>query len=166
MSLYDEWKKEAEKEREKEEYNKYWNAYFEKEKNIYEYLLENHETVVSGSLASLAEKFKIDNVLMTGFMDGINTSLEKEIDIEVLTPESELTLKIDFEKLFYNMLDAKAEWLHTLPQWEDVLSKEIRSEITKEYRKANIAVRTKVGRNDPCTCGSGKKYKKCCGVEE
>ena len=26
-------------------------------------------------------------------------------------------------------------------------------------------VRTgKVGRNDPCTCGSGKKYKKCCGL--
>jgi len=23
---------------------------------------------------------------------------------------------------------------------------------------------TKVGRNDPCTCGSGKKYKKCCGA--
>ncbi|MGD9857709.1 MAG: SEC-C metal-binding domain-containing protein [Planctomycetaceae bacterium] len=21
----------------------------------------------------------------------------------------------------------------------------------------------KVGRNDPCPCGSGKKYKKCCG---
>jgi len=23
--------------------------------------------------------------------------------------------------------------------------------------------RAKVGRNDPCPCGSGKKYKKCCG---
>jgi preprotein translocase subunit SecA len=22
----------------------------------------------------------------------------------------------------------------------------------------------KIGRNDPCPCGSGKKYKKCCGV--
>ncbi|PWB88429.1 YecA family protein, partial [Methylocystis sp. MitZ-2018] len=22
----------------------------------------------------------------------------------------------------------------------------------------------KVGRNDPCPCGSGKKYKKCCGL--
>jgi uncharacterized protein len=22
----------------------------------------------------------------------------------------------------------------------------------------------KVGRNDPCSCGSGKKFKKCCGV--
>jgi uncharacterized protein YecA (UPF0149 family) len=21
----------------------------------------------------------------------------------------------------------------------------------------------KIGRNDPCPCGSGKKYKKCCG---
>ncbi len=25
---------------------------------------------------------------------------------------------------------------------------------------------TKVGRNDPCPCGSGKKYKKCCGINE
>jgi preprotein translocase subunit SecA len=24
----------------------------------------------------------------------------------------------------------------------------------------------KVGRNDPCPCGSGKKYKKCCGSED
>ncbi|HEX2490711.1 MAG TPA: SEC-C metal-binding domain-containing protein, partial [Blastocatellia bacterium] len=23
----------------------------------------------------------------------------------------------------------------------------------------------KVGRNDPCPCGSGKKYKKCCGQQ-
>ncbi|HEY8163723.1 MAG TPA: SEC-C metal-binding domain-containing protein [Methylocystis sp.] len=23
---------------------------------------------------------------------------------------------------------------------------------------------TKVGRNEPCPCGSGKKYKKCCGL--
>lgn len=26
------------------------------------------------------------------------------------------------------------------------------------------AVSSKVGRNDPCPCGSGKKYKKCCGA--
>lgn len=29
----------------------------------------------------------------------------------------------------------------------------------------NTAARKKVGRNDPCPCGSGKKYKKCCGKE-
>jgi preprotein translocase subunit SecA len=26
-------------------------------------------------------------------------------------------------------------------------------------------VSSKVGRNDPCPCGSGKKYKKCCGAD-
>ena len=29
---------------------------------------------------------------------------------------------------------------------------------------AGPTVQTKVGRNDPCPCGSGKKYKKCCGA--
>ena len=35
---------------------------------------------------------------------------------------------------------------------------------TAEIEKAQ-PVRTgpKVGRNDPCPCGSGKKYKQCCG---
>ena len=34
-------------------------------------------------------------------------------------------------------------------------------------RKLNPPVRHKVikiGRNEPCTCGSGKKFKKCCGT--
>jgi len=28
---------------------------------------------------------------------------------------------------------------------------------------APVRVAPKVGRNDPCPCGSGKKFKKCCG---
>ena len=35
------------------------------------------------------------------------------------------------------------------------------SESKKPIRKGE-----KVGRNDPCPCGSGKKYKKCCGINE
>jgi hypothetical protein len=27
-------------------------------------------------------------------------------------------------------------------------------------------VRTRPGRNDPCPCGSGKKYKHCCALKE
>ena len=27
-----------------------------------------------------------------------------------------------------------------------------------------VRIEPKVGRNDPCVCGSGKKYKKCCGA--
>jgi preprotein translocase subunit SecA len=32
-----------------------------------------------------------------------------------------------------------------------------------QQKKAAIPVGKKVGRNDPCPCGSGKKYKNCCG---
>lgn len=32
-----------------------------------------------------------------------------------------------------------------------------------EERKPALARSTKIGRNEPCPCGSGKKYKKCCG---
>jgi len=34
---------------------------------------------------------------------------------------------------------------------------------TGEMVKPKPAVSTKVGRNEPCPCGSGRKYKKCCG---
>ncbi len=33
----------------------------------------------------------------------------------------------------------------------------------KQTKKPTIRDEDKVGRNDPCPCGSGKKYKKCCG---
>jgi len=32
----------------------------------------------------------------------------------------------------------------------------------EEVRPAPVRLKAKVGRNDPCPCGSGKKYKKCC----
>ncbi len=31
-------------------------------------------------------------------------------------------------------------------------------------RSARLQDGRKVGRNDPCPCGSGKKYKRCCGA--
>ncbi|MCM8788244.1 MAG: SEC-C metal-binding domain-containing protein, partial [Candidatus Omnitrophica bacterium] len=33
-----------------------------------------------------------------------------------------------------------------------------------EVKQQPIRVGKKIGRNDPCPCGSGKKYKKCCGA--
>ena len=33
-------------------------------------------------------------------------------------------------------------------------------------KKQPVKKAQKVGRNDPCPCGSGKKYKKCCGMHE
>lgn len=163
MSLYEQWKEYASKERKQAEYDEFWSSYFEAEKNNYEYILENHTQIMSGKLSELAEKFKMDVVTFTGFIDGINTSLVNSLDLEQLQEDMEIKLEVDFEKLYFNMHDAKAEWLYNLPQWEGVLSEERRKEIAKEYNRSKIAVSDKIGRNDPCNCGSGKKYKKCCG---
>ena len=75
-----------------------------------------------------------------------------------------MTIDIDLEKLYYNMVAAKAEWLYELPQWDKLLDEEKRKELYKAQKRSMIVVKgKKIGRNEPCPCGSGKKYKFCCG---
>ncbi|MCT4544351.1 MAG: SEC-C metal-binding domain-containing protein [Vallitalea sp.] len=163
VSLYEQWKDQAYKKRTQEEYDEFWNEYLAKEQKNYEYILENKDEVIKGKIQDVASKFDMDNVTFVGFLDGINTSLTEELDLDSLTEDSEIEVSVDMEKLYYNMLDAKADWLYTLPQWEAILTEQRRKEIKKEYNKTRIVVKgKKVGRNDPCPCGSGRKYKQCC----
>lgn len=104
---------------------------------------------------------------MVGFLDGINESLKEPNPIEDMTADTVVKLDIDLEKLYYNMVEAKAEWLYELPQWNTLLSVERRKEIYREQKKSGTIVKNKkVGRNDPYPCGSGKKYKYCCGANK
>lgn len=164
MGLYEQWKEMTEGRRSQEEYNNFWNGYLEKETQNYRYILENRQNKLEGKLGELAAKFGMEPAVFTGFLDGINTSLVNKVDLDSLDTESELSLEIDFEKLYWNMHEAKADWLYNLEQWDGILTKEKRDEITREFRLSKMAVSSKVGRNDPCPCGSGKKYKKCCGA--
>ena len=106
----------------------------------------------------------MEPVVFTGFLDGINTSLKEELDLDSLDEETELSSEIDFEKLYWNMHEAKADWLYNLKEWDNILPEERRRELAREFRQSKMAVSNKVGRNVPCPCGSGKKYKKCCGA--
>ena len=101
---------------------------------------------------------------MTGFLDGINDSLAEPNPIEEMDEDTQVSLKFDKEKLYKNMVDAKADWLYELPQWEAIFPEERRKELYLEQKKSGTIVKgPKIGRNDPCPCGSGLKYKKCCG---
>jgi len=141
-----------------------WNDYFEKEKGIYEKLLKNPDEVVTGTVAELAKKYKVTQMIMTGFLDGINDSLINPNPIETMAADTEVNLGFDKELLFKNMVAAGADWLYGLPEWNDIFSPEKQQELYKE-QKASQTIRkeAKVYPNDPCPCGSGKKYKKCCG---
>lgn len=142
-----------------------WNGYFTVEKGIYEQILANPSEVVEGTVKELAKKYDTELLVMVGFLDGINESLKGyENPIETMEEDTRVKIEIDPEKLYYNMVEAKAEWLYSLPQWDSILSEERRKELYKK-QKASGTIRKdkKVGRNDPCPCGSGLKYKKCCG---
>ena len=142
-----------------------WSGYFAIEKGIYEQILSNPAEVVEGTVKELAEKYGTEVLIMTGFLDGINESLKGyENQIETMDENTVVKIEIDPEKLYWNMVEAKAEWLFELPQWDSILTQEKRKELYKA-QKASGTVRNeqKIYPNDPCPCGSGKKYKKCCG---
>ncbi|HBQ63793.1 MAG TPA: SEC-C domain-containing protein [Clostridiales bacterium] len=166
MSVYGQWLECVEKKRTKTELQAFWKDYYDKEKKVYEVSLAEYPKVAEGTLAELAERFGLTQEEMAGFVDGINESLTSEsFELTVLSPESSLRLEIDPPKLYRNMLKAKADWLYGLPQWEALLSLEERGQIEKAYKQSRIAVSSKVGRNDPCICGSGKKFKACCAKQ-
>ena len=142
----------------------FWGSYFSVEKGIYEILLTNPDTEVKGTVAELAEKFGQEVLTMVGFLDGINDSLVVPNPIETMTADTVVSLAFDKEKLYKNMVDAKADWLYELPQWENIFDAETRKRLYREQKQSGtIRKEKKIGRNDPCPCGSGKKYKKCCG---
>ena len=113
----------------------------------------------------LAEKFEVEVLVMVGFLDGINESLKTPNPIEEMTEDTVVSLDYDTELLYKNMVEAKATWLYELPQWDAILTAEKRAELYKEQKASGTVRReaVKVYPNDPCPCGSGKKYKKCCG---
>ena len=143
----------------------FWSRYFAIEKSVYEKLLSNPDEVVEGTVKELAERFDIELMAMVGFLDGINESLKGyENPIDTMDEDTVVKIEIDPEKLYYNMVEAKAEWLYGLPQWEQLLPEEKKKELYKKQKASGTIVKgPKIGRNDPCPCGSGKKYKKCCG---
>ncbi len=165
MALLQEWHKIAYNEKmDKGELQKFWNKYFLLEKSVYEKLLVNPDEAVCGTVKELAEKYGLTVMEMTGFLDGINDSLAEPNPIEEMEEDTQVSLAFDKEKLYKNMVKADADWLYELPMWDDIFDKETQRRLYLEQKKSGtVVVGKKIGRNDPCPCGSGKKYKYCCG---
>ena len=168
MSYFELWNKKIEDTSNEEKFKEYVSYYYQLEKEAYNRILDaypENEELLSGKAKDLAEKLGFpakDMEIFVGFIDGIGGSLIEAVDPSEIDDETEILLKIDYEKLYWNMLDAQAEWLHKLPVWDKVLTKEQRDVVTKDFRTSKIVRKEKIGRNDPCPCGSGKKYKQCC----
>ncbi|QSX04984.1 SEC-C domain-containing protein [Sedimentibacter sp. zth1] len=164
MSLYTEWNNDLEGIQTQEDYKEFWDKYMVKETEIYKQILNSKTQILNGSVKELAEKYNSTSKQFVGFLDGANTSFKEKVEVENITEDTVINAEFDFEKLLWNMHEAKAEWLFGLKEWDNIIDEEQRKKIRKEFNRSKQAVKeVKVGRNDPCPCGSGKKYKKCCG---
>ena len=165
MALLETWRKTAYNENaDQRKLQMFWANYFNLEKGIYEQILKTPDEPVKGTVKELAEKFNIDVMSMVGFLDGINDSLKVPNPIETMEEDTEVNLDYDMELLYKNMVDAKADWLYELPEWDALIDADRRKVLYKEQKLSTTVVKDKkIGRNDPCPCGSGLKYKKCCG---
>ncbi|MPW24983.1 SEC-C domain-containing protein [Alkalibaculum sp. M08DMB] len=166
MSCYSQWKKIIENESVNEEKQyEFWNNFCDQEKAIYKKILEEKSSVVQGSVKELAEKYDISVEYFMGFLDGINDSISESLQLEIIEEETEIKLEINFEELYKNMLAVPADWLFNLEEWSNIFTDDERKRLRKDFNRAKIVVNeNKVGRNDQCPCGSGKKYKKCCAL--
>ena len=108
----------------------FWAIYFTKEKDIYAELLKNPDELVRGTVKELAEKFGVDIMTMTGFLDGINDSLKapnpiEEMEEEAASKEKEL-YDLKHELIASQIkLDNTEKSLRTLQQDQQESSRQI-----------------------------------------
>jgi hypothetical protein len=143
-----------------------WAKYLPLEQAAYEELLSTKTNSVEGTVSELAVRFNMPVEYICGFIDGVNDCLNGSIEVKALNEDTLITISFEFEKLYQQMVAYKAEHLYNLPQWNNIYTPEQKKEMYTEQKRSTTFVRTdsKIGRNDPCSCGSGKKYKKCCGA--
>ena len=165
MALLQQWRDIAYSETaDKGELQRLWSAYFQKEKEIYAQLLKTPDEVVEGTVKELADKYEVDLMTMVGFLDGINDSLKKANPIEEMEEDTQVNLGFDKALLYKNMVAAGADWLYDLEEWKDIFDEDTRKALYREQKDSTtVHKEKKIYPNDPCPCGSGKKYKKCCG---
>jgi tetratricopeptide (TPR) repeat protein len=143
-------------------------------------LVENTRRAVADSHYSLGEKEKCDNLYSTwleqnpdwgwGYIGWSDCYwFDKSKDTLNLKKSEEILKRALLRESIHDRFDV----LERAIDLYEELGKHKEAAVLKEEAKTfarlntveyNIPIRSeKVGRNDPCPCGSGKKYKKCCG---
>ena len=163
MKLYDKWIAKL-KAGTRAQVDALLSDYYAKETEVYRQILADKAETFKGTAAEFGEKYGISDYEIGAFMEGINTSLAEPQDVKEIDLDTPLEFTIVWRELYKNMLKAKADWLYEIPAWKNIFPEEKLHELYLEQKKSGTIVKPKkIGRNDPCPCGSGKKYKKCCG---
>ena len=73
--------------------------------------------------------------------------------------------KTEFFAVISEFFFERPKLLKTIhPKLYEYLTKIFTVDLARKYK--SVRLKRKPGRNDPCICGSGKKYKQCCGIAQ
>jgi len=166
MTLYQEWTNKSQGEQGFSA-EKFWKDYMLREQAVYEYLLENKQNKIKTTISEFAKAHNIQEFEAVGFFDGISGALNEEISMEEADSNTEVNVSFEFESLLKKMVEYKAEHLYTLHAWENIFDLDKQKSLIKEQKQSTTVVKDKkISRNDLCPCGSSKKYKKCCALND
>lgn len=140
----------------KEELLKYSNEYYIKKTKYYDAL----------------EKYLLKHIKSKNEVDGIIEDINIACVMDIFNIQSTIErlqmigMKIEHRKDLEKLFSLFVDYGNNTPKWvnkgwtpAELMKKEV-----GESGNVSISVTSsKVGRNNPCPCGSGKKYKKCCG---
>jgi len=88
--------------------------------------------------------------IISGFINGIDKGIEGKVKDSLINYQKS-------KLLYQKVCNQSAEIFGTLGEDEKITS------LLDNIEYINNPVKVKIGRNELCPCGSGKKYKKCCG---
>ncbi len=165
MRLHDAWKRLA-YDTQGQAVKNVWDDYLAKEREVYKRLLREKKSALEGTAAELGEQLNLSPTHIAAFIDGIRECVDGLPVLEELEESTPVSINFDWERLYRQMVDYKAEDLYSLPEWKEIFTEEEQKQLYISQKKSHTVIRNeaKIGRNDPCPCGSGKKYKKCCGA--
>jgi yecA family protein len=137
--------------------------------------LDNGEYVPLFDRVNLLEedRFELAMRWIKGFLAATMLShddlLEDKEAYEILSPilimldghlNGSIKITDEIKEVFYSVLPEIISVLYDYTQEIKLLDEEF--ELSDDYEMGTVVNDNKIGRNDPCHCGSGKRYKKCC----
>lgn len=132
------------------------NAYYNENKDISTLIKESKE--ISPALGKLVETGSNNGIYVKSFLFLLMFILSScNIDVKV-------NLNLDINQLVDQMSDTNPAQITS--ESSNSLTKLAKVNIQSQVKDTSQTISTsqkKIGRNTPCPCGSGKKYKKCCG---
>ena len=118
---------------------------------IMEVIINTHLFNLIEDVKTMFDYYLIDYNIRGGYAEFIDGIFDYDDDLDKFEPIEDTIKEMSWWACFKNK-ESQQDYKKIEKQLQDKIEKEI-DEVEKF---------TKVGRNDPCPCGSGKKYKKCC----